>query len=219
MNKKILLSGGIIAFVAAVALGATYAAWQAQAVIESNTVTTAQLAITAQGVQGGAESTYAKPVFEEGVLPGFINFQEDNGDQIARGIITNDSSIPLDLYMYFKNVSGAACAATKVAWQSSEPNSVNVLGGYAIGNEPDEAGEIADPANPDAGELALVSAYAGPANAVKIADADYFVKGAEVAVRQIVAFATDAPNNLQGKNCIWKEVFVGTLPDQLPEVE
>ena len=221
LNKKVLLAASVIVAVAAIALGATYAAWQASDNIDGNTVSTATLSITAEGVQGGAESTYEKPVFEEEVLPGFINFQADNSDQIARGIVTNDSSVALDLYMYFELTGGnpGACEATQIAWQSSQPNSVNVLGGYAIGAEPNAATTIAaaDAASTNGG-LSTVTNYAGIANAVKIADDSYFAPDAEVAVRQIAAFATDADYPDHSGSCTWNEVFVGTLPDVAPAI-
>jgi len=219
LNKKVLLAASVIVAVAAIALGATYAAWQAADTIDGNTVSTAVMSITAVGQQGGAQSTYAKPVLEEDVLPGFINFQADNSDQIARGLVTNDSDIALDLWMYFVLTSGnpGSCDATQIAWQSSQPNSSNVLGGYAVGSEPSAATTIAvaDAASINGG-LSTVTNYNGISGAVKVADDSYFVPGAEVAVRQIAAFATDADYGLHSGSCTWDEVFVGTLPDEAP---
>lgn len=214
LNKKVLLAGSVIVAVAAAALGATYAAWQAAATIDGNTVSTATMSITAVGAQGGAPNTVAKPVDEEDVLPGFISFPAP--ENVARGLVTNNSSVALDLYMYFDNIVGDACDATKIAWQSSQPNSTTILGGYAIGSEPTVAGLIGDMSDPDLGELSLVGAYAGVGNAVKIADDSYFVNGAQVALRQISAFASDASYPDHAGSCTWDEIFVATLPDQSP---
>jgi predicted ribosomally synthesized peptide with SipW-like signal peptide len=221
LSKKVLLGLGVIGFIVAVVAGATYAAWQASDEITGNTVSTAQLAITAAGVEGGAATTYAKPVDESGVLPGFVNFV-DTGE-VARGIITNDSDIALDLYMYLENVTGTACGATKLAWQSSQPSSVNILGGYAIGSEPTVAGSYLSSGDSTLGQLELVADLEGAANAVKIADDSYFAPDGnpgeqKVAVRQIVAFADDADYGTHAGTCTWDEVFVGTLPGETPEV-
>jgi len=214
LNKRVILAGSVIVAVAAAAMGATYAAWQASAVIDGNTVSTATMSITAVGAQGGAPNTVAKPVDEGDVLPGFISFPAP--ENAARGLITNDSTVALDLYMYFDNVVGDACGATKIAWQASEPNSTNILGGYAIGSEPTVAGDISASSNPAAGELSLVSAYAGVGNAVQLADDTYFTNGAVVALRQISAFASDAAYPTHAGDCTWDEVFVATLPGQNP---
>src|SRR5690606_37506163 len=131
LNKKVLLAAGTIAAVAAAALVATYAAWQATDQITGNTVSTAQLKITAAGEAGGTSAypTEAKPIDWADALPGMTSSPEE------RAVVTNDSSIALDLWMYYENTDEAPCLATKVAWQSSLPGGP-VLGGYPAAPAP-----------------------------------------------------------------------------------
>lgn len=204
--KKILLSLGIIAFVAVAAVGATYAVWSASDTIEGNTVSTAQLSITASGVQGGTPVATPLPFTVSNMLPGMVTAQEE------RAIITNTSDVPLDLYMYLGGTGGTACSAMKLAWQSSHPNN-GVIDGYtSVPTDPGDVDEDGDnnfdlvySPLPDTGLW-------GVGNKVLIAPADEFEHNEQVALRQVVGLATDAANSLQGQSCAWTLYFVAEVP-------
>jgi len=217
LNKKVVLSLGVMGFVAALAAGATYAAWQAQDTIEGNTVSTASLAIDAYGE--AAYGSDVKPVFETDVLPG------DKGLPVDRALIENDSSVPLDLWFYIQPVAGnpGACDATKIAWRASTPGDGSNFTGYGTAGDnatyenTSVVGNIGDAGNKTGGTFTLVSDFYGVGNAVKIADADNgFANGQTIAMRQIAGFASDASYPTHAGTCQWTEVFVGTLPDQTP---
>ncbi len=217
LNKKVLLAASVIVAMTALVLGATYAAWQATDGIEGNTISTAVLGITAEGVAAyGSES---KPIIETEVLPGF------KSSPAERAEVTNDSSMELDLWFYIDPVSGnpGACDATKIAWRASTPGDGSNWMGYgtAIDNTTYETGSsvgnVGDAGDPDNGTFTLVSAFYGAANAVKIADgSNGFGPGEVIAMRQMGGFAEDADYGLHNGECAWTEVFVGTLPDELP---
>ncbi|MFA4999678.1 MAG: hypothetical protein WC519_03070 [Parcubacteria group bacterium] len=218
--KRILLSGGIILSVVGVVAGATYAAWQAQDTIGGNTVSTAVLQIDANGA--GKTDPYAVPLpFSlTNVIPGYVSTDEE------RAIIENKSGVPMDLYMYVGGAGGSACSAAKLAWQSSNPGG-SVLKGYQAEAWPTSAGLMSQTSGVKGatGNFTLIynndnpvlSNLWGAGNRVKIADAANFqpddgVTGFgndTIAVRQVLGFATDAPNNLQGTSCNWTLYFVG----------
>jgi predicted ribosomally synthesized peptide with SipW-like signal peptide len=220
LNKRVLLAGAVIAAVAALALGATYAAWQASDSITGNTVGTAELAIDAVGV--AVPGTDPKPIIASNILPGW------KSPAAERAEITNNSTVPLDLYFYVENLVGepGACDAVALAWRASTPgDGSNFLGYGTTGDvatyEATLAGTIAsytpDPVTP--GLLTLIENLEGPANAVKIANANNgFGPDQTIAIRQLAHFATDAAYPTHAGTCTWTEVFVGTLPGQTPAV-
>ncbi len=222
LNKKVILAVAMIVAVVAVAMGATYAAWQASDYIADNEVTTATLAIDAVGA--AAFGSDEKPVFETNVLPGH------KGLPVDRAEITNNSSVPLDLWFYITDVVGTpgACDATKIAWRASTPgNGANWKGyGTAIDGTTYEntsvVGNITDTGSTTAGTFTLINQFVGVGNAVKIANATStnpalgFGPGQKIAMRQIAGFAQDASYPTHSGTCTWTEVFVGTLPGQLP---
>lgn len=206
LSKKVLLGLGVIGFIAAVVAGATYAAWQASDEITGNTVSTAVLSIDASGV--GTDNSDPAPINFAGALPGDISSPED------RAIITNNSDVALDLYMYFENTEEATCAATKVAWQSSVAGGGPVLFGYPIGPLPDDVGTIAGVGDFN---FTIAQSLEGPSY-VQLADSADFEPGETVALRELAGLATDADYGTHSGTCQWKEVFVGTLPGELPEI-
>ncbi|MFA4999138.1 MAG: hypothetical protein WC519_00095 [Parcubacteria group bacterium] len=201
--KRILLSGGIILSVVGVVAGATYAAWTASTNIGGNTVSTAQLSITAAGSAGGSGITDPLPFSESGFIPGSVS------DPQERAVITNNSGVPLDLYMYLDG-SGDACYVTKLAWQSSVLNTGPVLYGYASSPTPapSHPGKM-DGSDTDSNFTVMYPNLWGVSNKVKIADAANFGPGTTIAMRQIIGLATDADNGYQGKACDWSVYFVG----------
>ena len=201
MNKQIFGSVMAIAAVAAIAVGGTYAAWTATASISDNTVSTAQLSITA--TKQGKSSPVADPLpfNATDLFPGSVTSSE------LRAVITNNSKVPMDLYMYLEGDRGAACDATKLAWQSSHPgSSVQTWGGYST--IPTNPGTIAGIGNDN---FTLVSNLWGESNKVLIAPATEFGPAAEIALRQIVGFATDADNTYQNTSCGWTLHFVAEM--------
>lgn len=211
-----------MAFVAAAALGATYAAWQASDTITGNTISTAELEIDAVGV--ASYGAVSKPIFAEDVLPGYKSAPAERAE------ITNNSSVALDLYFYIDDVTGidtGACDAVALAWRASTPgDSSNFLGYGTAGDtntyEATAVGPIAgyDADNTDAGLFSLVKYLVGPANAVKIADANVgqgFGPGDKIAIRQVAHFATDASYPEHSGSCTWTEYFIGTMPGKTPD--
>lgn len=203
LNARVLLAVAAIVAVAALALGATYAAWQATDSISGNTVSTASLSITAAGA--AAYSLDASPIEWENALPG------ETSAPANRAEITNNSSIALDLYMYLEPVAGT-CTATKLAWRSGVAGSGIFDYGY-LGAEPTNVGTKAGAGDDN---FELVGALAGVANHVMVADSTKFVPGAVIALQEIAGIATDADYPADAGTCEWTEVFVGTLPGELP---
>lgn len=210
--NKIIVSSILVLAVATVASVATYAVWSATANITGNTISTAQLSITATA--DGKPNPVADPLpFKaEGLIPGSVTTPE------LRAVITNNSDIPLDLYMYVQGVGGTACTATKIAWQSSHPGQ-GVLHGYPASPFP----PVLSPGKIDGtgSSFNFRNVYsAGDVydnlwsinNKVLIADSDEFEPHNEIALRQIVGFATDADNSYQGKSCEWTLYFVAETP-------
>lgn len=191
-----------IVAVAAVAIGGTYAAWTATASISDNTVSTAQLSITA--TKQGKSSPVAEPLpfNATNLFPGSVTSPE------LRAVITNDSDVPMNLYMYLEGDGGAACHATKLAWQSSHPgSSVQTWGGYST--IPTNPGDITGAGD---GNFTLVYPNLwGETNKVLIAPATEFGPDAEIALRQVVGFATDADNSYQDTSCKWTLHFVAEM--------
>jgi len=198
LNKRVLLAAGVIVAMASLALGATYAAWTASDDIAGNTLSTAVLGITAVGVPGSG-GAQALPFNETNVLPG------DVSSPLERAIVTNDSTVPLNLYMYVDGVVGPACGATKLAWQSRLQGGP-VYYGFAIAAVLDDVGTIAG-----AGDInfTLLSVLTAEPAKVLIADAANFAPGASVVMRQAVGFADDAIYGTHSGGCTWTLWFVG----------
>ncbi len=221
LNKKILLAGSVILAIAAIVAGATYAAWVATAEIEGNTLGAAELSITAVGAIGG--DAIEKPIVADDILPGWTSWEESDPDAAHRALITNNSSIPLDLYFYIELEAGPqeACEAVALGWRSGQPG-----GGWATGYATPGAATVwyeEQPAGlwggytgtPESGLLSPILGFVGVDNAVKIADDTQFTPEGPtqvVAMRQIAHFATDASNDLQGTTCQWTEHFEGRIP-------
>lgn len=209
LNKRVLLAAGVIVAMAAAALGATYAAWNASDDVAGNTVSTAVLGISAAGAAGGSGVTVPLPFGATNVIPGTVTAPEE------RAVITNNSTIPLDLFMYWDAVTpsgaGNPCLMTKVAWQGAQAGTGVGLTGYPAGVPPTVVGASTDPAGP-LGSFALLSVNTGYANKVKIADDAIFGPGASVSMRQVAGFATDADYPANAGTCGWTTWFVGELP-------
>ncbi len=210
LNKKVLLAASVALAVAAVALGATYAAWQASSSITGNTVSTANLSITAIGAAGSTGNPAdPKPINWTNALPNQVSSPED------RATVTNNSSVALDLYMYLEVASSSnpgACAATNLAWQSSVAGGGSVQFGYPAGPTPTGPGTL----GVGAGYFKPVNSLEGIGGAVKIASSTVFGNGAVIAVREIAGLASDAAYPANAGSCVWTEHFVGTLPGVAP---
>jgi predicted ribosomally synthesized peptide with SipW-like signal peptide len=204
LNKKVLLAGSVVVAMAALALGATYAAWQASDSIEGNTVSTVELEITAAGAAGfGLDDS---PIEWTGANPGDISSPVD------RATITNDSSVALDLWMY--RVPSGVCTATKVAWRSGVAGSGIFDYGY-LGAAPTVVG---DKDGTNAGDnFALVGAHTTGGTALMVADSTKFTPGAVIALQEMAGLADDADYPADAGTCTWTEVFVGALPGETPE--
>ncbi len=211
LNARMLLASGIIAAVAALALGATYAAWQASSSIAGNTVSTANLTITAIGASGSTGNPAdPKPINWTNARPGQVSTPED------RATVTNGSSVALDLHFYLEIASSSdagACAATNVAYQSSVAGGGPVLVGYPAGPTPNVPGTIGAGGSFN---FTPVNNLVGVSNAKKIADDSQFGLGAVIAVREIAGLASDAAYPANAGTCVWTEHFIGTLPDVAP---
>lgn len=201
MSKQILASVSVIAAVAAIAIGSTYAVtWSTKASIAGNTVTAPTLSITATAEGKTSPVADPLPFNATGLFPGDVTSPE------LRAVIANDSTVPMNLYMYLEGDGGAACYATKLAWQSSHPGS---------SVDPAWGGYTSIPANPGtitgAGDTNFALVYPniwGESNKVLIAPSAQFGPGVEIALRQVVGFATDADNSYQGTSCAWTLHFV-----------
>jgi hypothetical protein len=201
LNKKVILAASMIVAVAAVALGATYAAWQGSAQIAGNTVSTVSMDILATGVAAYGQS--AAPLVWEGAVPG------ETTDPMTRAEITNDGSTPMDLYMYL--VPTGTCTATKMAWRSGVVGTGVFDYGF-LGAVPTNVGTKAGAGDSN---FALVSAINTP---VKIADDSKFTPGAVIALQALAGFATDADYPADAGTCVWVEHFISTLPDVAPVI-
>jgi hypothetical protein len=213
--KKILISLVLVVAVATVASVATYAVWNATANIDGNTIGAAQLSITATAAGKSSPVADPLPFSAEGLVPGSVTTPE------LRAVISNDSDVPLNLYMYVEGIGGAACSATKIAWQSSRPGN-GVLNGYSATPFP----PVLNPGQIDGTDSSLnftniysasnVTNLWGIDNKVLIADSADFENGDKVALRQIVGFATDADNSYQGTSCEWTLKFVAETVTPAP---
>lgn len=190
--KKILLSGGLIVAVAAVALGATYAAWSASTTIEKNTITTATLSL-------GKNGLIEKPIEgadAQNLLPGdYTNW--------GRAGIHNTSSVPLKLFLkvHITGNPNNVCDVTNLElWTghaetpASQPNESDrqisdgswTIAALAAGDPVELTG------NPPFAEL--------QANWTQV-----FWQRAQL--------DADANNSYQGGACEWTEEFIGeTIP-------
>ena len=202
MNKQIFGSVMAIVAVAAVAIGGTYAAWTATASISDNTVSTAQLSITATAEGKSSPVAAPLPFNAKDLFPGDVT------DPELRAVITNNSTKPMKLYMYLEGDGGDACYATKLAWQSSHlGSSVQSWGGYST--IPANPGTIAG--DGDTNFKLVYPTLWGESNRVLIAPAAEFGPDAKIAVRQVVGFATDADNSYQDTSCKWTLHFVAEM--------
>jgi hypothetical protein len=219
LNKKILLAASVIVAMTALVLGATYAAWVATASIAGNTVSTAELNITAVGAEGA--DAVEKPITAENILPDW------QSDPAERAIITNNSSMPLDLYYYVELTGGQtdACQALGLAWHAGPPGGDGTetmgynAGGTWANTQAYEASNftftIAQLLGVDeaTGLLSLIGNLEGQGNAVKIADASSFEDGEQIAIRELAYFADDADYPTNAGNCEWVEHFEGRIPE------
>ncbi len=202
LNKKVILAASMIVAIAAVALGATYAAWQGSAQIAGNTVSTVSMDISATGMAAYGQS--AAPLVWEGALPG------ETTDPMTRAEISNDGTTPMDLYMYL--VPSGTCTATKMAWRTGVVGSGIFDYGF-LGAVPTNVGTKAG-VGADSNFM-LVSAINTP---VKIADDSKFTPGTKIALQALAGFATDADYPADSGSCVWVEHFIGTLPDVAPVI-
>lgn len=187
LNKKILLSLGIIAFAAALAVGATIAAFSASDDITGNTLATATVSIAAAGVATGGFTV--KPVDADDLVPGGVDEDEFQAE------ITNTSDVPLNLYMYLTSPTGGSCSKTKLAWQSYDVTTATVLFGYATAPT-----LITEP------NFALLSTFDDISEKVLIASSTPPL--GKVRVRQKVGLDTSATDDDAG-GCVWTETFYG----------
>lgn len=204
LNKKVLLASSVILAVAAAALGATYAAWQASDDITGNTVSTVTLGITAEGAAGFGLD--ASPIVFTNATPGDISAPAD------RATIRNDSSVALDLWMY--RVPTGTCTATKVAWRAGVAGSGVFDFGY-LGATPTVVGNK-DGSGGTGDNFELVGAHFDGPTAVKLADDSKFLPGVSIALQEIAGLADDAAYPADAGSCTWTEIFVGALPDTAP---
>lgn len=187
LNKKILLSLGVIAFAAALGVGATIAAFTASDTITGNTIATATVRIDAAEVATGGATP--KPVNASNLIPGEVDPHKYEAQ------ITNNSSVPLNLYMYMTSSTGPACDKTKLAWQSTNSTGTTVLHGYTT-----EPTLITD------SNFDFLSAMNTLTEKVLIASST--APGATIIVRQKVGLDTTATNSDQG-GCTWTDTFYG----------
>jgi len=194
INVRVLLSAGVIVAMAAAAIGATYAAWTASSTITGNTVSTANVSLTATGVANG--SSVVSPVSVSNVLPGYVAPQT-TGE--FRTIVTNNGTVPLNVFMYVTGQTGPACASTKIAYQASLPNSTTIYNGYF---------PYSQLLNPEVIQFSFLSALDDVVTE-KVPVVNNLAVGASVAVRTVPAFATNAPQALQNTTCVWSQVYYG----------
>jgi len=202
INVRVLLSAGVIVAMAAAAIGATYAAWTASDDIAGNTLSTANVSLTAVGLAGSGGVANPLPFGETNVLPG------DVSSPVERAVVTNDGSVALDLKMYVDNVTGPACEATKIAWQSRSivsggPN-VNLLG-YTT--DPVIVGSYGGPSGDT--NFTRLADITGVGQAVLVASAADFEAGEKIAMRQLAGFANDAVQAQHSGGCSWTLYFIG----------
>lgn len=205
LNTKVLLSAGVIVAVAAALLGTTYAAWSTSGSIAGNTVGAAQLSMTVTPEGKSDPLAVPLPFSVSNMLPGMTTSPEE------RAVIKNTSNVPLELYMYVEGAGGAACAATKIAWQASHPGNAPFAGYTTIPTTPGNVDGAGTPATSNNFRLVYSGSYLnfwGIGNKVLIAPASEFGPNQEVALRQVVGFANDADNSLQGTGCQWTLYFV-----------
>jgi len=206
LNKKVLLSAGAIVFTVAMLLTATYAAFTATANIDNNTLATANVSISAVGTANA--SSVVSPVNVSNVLPGYVAPQQ-TGEY--RTLVTNTSSVPLNIYMYVDSVTdtstGDACDMTKIAYQSSLPNSSTIYYGYfpySVLTSP----EYADVNSATNYSKFFFLSELDDVVLEKVPVALNVAPGAQVAVRTVPAFATAATNANMG-GCTWSQVYYG----------
>lgn len=180
--KKILVSVSIIAAIAAIVSGATYAYFTAQDTITGNTISTATVKIKASGEANSV--TLPKPIQGTNLVPG-------QWTAWYRGAIFNQSSVPLKLYMYVDNLTGSACDKTVLQMTT----------GHAGGNEQERT--IYNN---------WLQNIAGVANKIEITGNPPFATvpaGWSQVVQQKAQLHDTADNAYVGTDCTWDEVFVG----------
>lgn len=188
LNKKILLSLGIIAFAAALAVGATIAAFTASDDIAGNTISTATVSISAAGDNAGG--FLVKPIVATDLVPGGVST-----GQPFQAKIQNTSSVPMNLYMYLTAPTGVSCPKTKLAWQSVDGNTLAPLFGYT-----------SVPVLITDSNFAFLSTFDDISEKVQIGAA--IPTGSFVYVRQKAGLDTTATNADIG-SCVWTETFYG----------
>lgn len=192
-KPRVLLSVGVIVAVAAATMGATYAAWTASGGISGNTVSTATVSLTASGIANS--TSVPAPVIESNVVPGYVG---DAKSEEYRTLITNNGTVPLKVWMYVNASSSANCVSTKIAYQSSLPNSTTIYYGYY---------PYSVLTSPEVSYFKFINDLEGVGDKVPVVDS--LAPGASVAVRTVPAFATDADQSLQGTTCEWSQVYYG----------
>lgn len=178
MSKRILLSGGVIAFVAAVALGATYAAWTAYQDVTGNTVSAAEIKLKL--IDGPNNFDMQKPLTASNLFPG-------QSTETATVRVVNESSVPVGVYMKLKDVTETKpgfCAALTLA--------VNL--GTVSPTPADPASVSIDIAGGQVFKLGNLPAFQGNDNPYRT-------------VSQFATLDSNADNSLQGGNCTWTEEF------------
>ncbi|HMO78497.1 MAG TPA: hypothetical protein PKD95_04875 [Candidatus Paceibacterota bacterium] len=192
LNKRVLLAAGVIVAMSAAALGATYAAWTASSTITGNTVGTANVSLTSAGTANG--TSVAAPVVVDNILPGYVGRQEDGE---FRTLVTNNGTVPLNVFMYVTGADPITCASTKIAYQASLPNSATIYNGYF---------PYSQLVNPEVPQFHFLSAVT---QGTPLPIVNNLAPGATVAVRTVAALATNADNSLQNTTCGWSQVYYG----------
>lgn len=193
LNTRVLLSAGVITFMIAAVVGATYAVWSAEATVENNTIAAATVTLALRGSENS--ETLLKPIAgpsTENMLPG------DQTDWFHT-TVENTGSTAGRVYMYIDNLqgSGGICANTNLEVQ---------IKCDLEGTCPNEPWAV----------------YDGPVNGIDSVGERIELTGAHgssvfnpslpvewaVVVEQQAELGVDAPNTAQGQTCTWDEVFV-----------
>jgi predicted ribosomally synthesized peptide with SipW-like signal peptide len=192
--KKILLSVSTLAFIGALVAGGTYAAWNATAGIDGNTVSTGSLSLNIE--KEGGFGALEKPVIAGNLFPGQWAPGPGVNDEF-RAVVKNDSSVAVDIEMYVDDENGLTnennvCDYMLLTVRTFTPAGVGFDVETIVDSEP-------------------VSSLFGEDNAVTVQN--NVASDLEIAVRQKVQLDPEAPNTVQGSECKWNEIFVATISE------
>lgn len=174
----------VIVALASVVGGATYSFFSATDTVSGNTISTATLDFSVEGV-AGEEGTIAKPLLAENLVPGGFT-------PWARAALNNESDVPVKLHMYVDHLDGSVCSLTNLVVTTGES-----------GTDTSERARVVydGPILDIAGEAKAIEVTGVPPSETLAAHATQHIQ-------QRAQLDENADNGAQGKDCTWDEIFI-----------